>query len=246
MDDCEVAGMISDEDIDSLPDDTDAAFVQYEAILRGAVRSANSDSGYRGWESEREYVAHILAFVDLKAIPLDLPKNPPQGDDGFYDWYQNFLRAVDYYKALARLQVSDRKKQNVAVLTLSLDFKTQIGGHLTAIRKIVAEADVSENKRDAIIKRINNLQMEIDRDRTRPEAAMALLLELTSAISKGAKNLDPAIERIERIVKVFAKAKDENEINALAAPHERKRIAPPTTAPETPQSEGSTDNDIPF
>jgi len=235
--------MISDEEIDSLPDDPEAAFVQYEAILRDAVRNANANTelDYRGWDSEREYAAHVLAFVDLKAIPLDLPRNPPQADDAFHDWYQNFVRAVDYYKALARLQVSARKKENITVLTLSLDFKTQIGGHLTAIRKIVAEAEVSENKRDAIIRRINNLQMEVDRDRTRTEAAMALLLDVTSAISNGAKNLDPAIDRIERIVKVLAKAKDENEMKALTAPQERKRIAPPTIAPEMPQSQGSMD-----
>jgi hypothetical protein len=87
--------------------------------------------------------------------------------------------------------------------------------------------------------------MEVDRDRTRTEAAMALLLEVTSAIGKGAKNLDPALDRIERIVKVLAKAKDEHETKALMAPPERKRIAPPTTAPAQPQSEEMND-EVPF
>lgn len=240
--------MITDEEIDSLSDDPEAAFVQYESILREQVRKANENPDYRGWDVEREYVAHILAFIDTRAIPLDLPKNPPFDSGDFGSWYSNFIRAVDYYKAVARLQVSARKKENVAVLALTPDFKTQIGGHLTAIRKIVAEAEVSESKRDAIFRRINNLQEEVDRDRTRTEAAMALWLDITSAISKGAKNLDPAIERMERIVKVFAKAKDENEQKALMAPKERKRIAPPTAAPESDarQVSKSLDDEIPF
>lgn len=239
--------MISDEEVDALPDDLDAAFVQYEGILRNAVRRQNEGNQYPSWDIEREYVAHVLAFVDTRNLPLDLPRNPPWAENQFSRFYQNFVRAVDYYKAAARLQVSARKKENVSVLTLPQDFKVQIGGHLTAIRKIVVDAEVSETKRDAIFKRINNLQLEVDRDLTRTEAAMALWLDLTSAIGNGAKNLDPAIERFERIIKVFAKAKDANERQALLAPKETKRIAAPTTSNEA-AAEGAEDldDDIPF
>jgi hypothetical protein len=243
--------MITDEEIDSLPDDPEAAFVQYEAILREQVRLANADHGYRGWDVEREYVAHVLAFVDTRALPLELPRNPPDDneDGSFARWYFNFVRAIDYYKAAARLRIAARKKEHVSVLRLSPDFKAQIGAHLAAIRKIVADAEVSESKRDAIFRRINNLQEEVDRDRTRTDVAMALWLEVTSAIGKGAKNLDPAIDRLERIVKVFAKAKDENEQQALMAPKERKRLAAPTTAPAADTTKPPVkelDDEIPF
>jgi hypothetical protein len=237
--------MISDEDIDSLPGDPEAAFVQYEAIVREAVRQANSDGGYRGWDVEREYAAHVLAFVDTRTLPLDLPRNPPADQGEFAMWYLNFVRAVDYHKAVARLRISERKKENVTVLTLSPDFKAQIGGHLMAIRKIVGEADVSLSKRDAIYRRINNLQEEVDRDRTRTEAATALWLDLTSAIGKGAKNLDPALDRVQKIMGVLSKAKDENEQKALEAPTERKRIAPPTIPPPEPPPP-ELDDEIPF
>lgn len=240
--------MISDEDIDDLPDDPDAAFVQYEAIVRQELRRIQRETENLGWDAEREYVAHILAFVDTRRAPLDLPRNPPFGGGEFGDFYQNFVRAVDYYKAAARLQVSARTKANVSVLTLTPDLKMQIGGHLTAIRKIVDEAELSEGKRDAIFRRINNLQEEVDRDRTRTEAAMALLLEVTGAISKGATNLDPALDQVARIVKVFAKAKEENEQKTLSAPQDRKRLPAPTTPlPEAePPKRRSLDEEIPF
>jgi hypothetical protein len=234
--------MITDEDIDSLPDDPEAAFVQYEAILRKEVGSSMKPSV----ALEREYVAHVLAFVDTRGIPLNLPRDIPPNDVVFREWYKNFVRAVDYYRAAARLQTAARKKENVSVLTLDLDFKAQIGAHLTAIRKIVGEADISAGKRDAIFKRINNLQDEVDRDRTRTEAAFALLLDITSAISNGAKNLDPALERVERIIKVLAKAKDENEMKTLTSPKPPKRIAPPTASPEPSGSQSSADDEIPF
>ncbi len=238
--------MITDEELDSLPDDPDEAFVMYEGILRDYVRTANANQENPDWDMERQYVAQILAFVDTRGIPLELPTNPPDDPHTFSRWYQNFLRAVDYYRAVARLEISRRKKVNVTVLTLSPDFKTKIGAHLTAIRKIVFEANMAESKRDAIFRRISNLQEEVDRDRTRTEAGLALWLDITSAIGKGAENLDPAIERVKKIFDVFAKAKDEAEQKALTSPPERKRIAPPTTAPEQQPGRGPLDDDIPF
>lgn len=230
--------MITDEEIDDLPDDDEAAFVQYEAILREAVRKVNSDQDYRTWDVEREYVAHMLAFVDNRDLPVDLPRNPPDDDQYFSEWHKNFVRAVDYFKASARLQVSARRKRNVTSIALSLDLKTQVGGHLTAIRNIVGGADLSENKRDAIFRRIADLQEEVDRDRTRTEAALALWLDVTTAVGKGADNLKPVLDRIESIMKVFAKARDENEQKALSGPKERKRIAAPTTPAEQPAQTG--------
>lgn len=149
------------------------------------------------------------------------------------------------------MRVSSRRKQNVVSIALSLDFKAQIGGHLTAIRNIVGDADLPESKRDAIYRRISRLQEEVDRDRTRTEAIMALWLDVTSAIGKGAQNLDPAIDRLQRIMGAFAKARDENEQKALPSPQERKRIAAPTGETEASAAKGweppaDLDDEIPF
>ena len=162
--------MITDEQIDSLPDDNDIAFVQYEAILRESAQKVINQSN---WGGEREYVTYVLAFLDTRPISGSIPNKPPLDDGQFSDWYRNhLLPAVDQFKAVVRLQRSIRQKANVSILRLSKDYKTQIGGHLTAIRKIVVEAELTENKRDAIFRRINNLQEEVDRDRTRTETSL--------------------------------------------------------------------------
>ena len=59
---------------------------------------------------------------------------------------------------------------------------------------------------------------------------MGLWLDITSAFSNGAKNLDPAIDRIERVMKIFAQARDE-DAPKLPAPPEQKRIPPPAAPP---------------
>jgi hypothetical protein len=229
--------MISDDELDDLSDDDEVAFAQYEAIIRASMeRSRNAHN----WDAERSYTTHMIAFIQTRSIKFTYSA-PPGGDADFGEWFTGFLQAIEVVTASLRLRHSARKKRHVNVLTLSLDFKTQIGGHLTAIRKIVFEADhLSESKRDALVRRINNLQYEVDRDRTRTEAAMALWLELTSAISKGATNLDPAIDRLGRIVKVLSLSKDEAETKAIPAPPKPKQIGPPKSVSET------EDDDIPF
>ncbi|QOZ09236.1 hypothetical protein [Bradyrhizobium sp. CCBAU 51765] len=228
--------MITDEELDNLSEDDELAFVQYESIVRASMEQARTNNS---WDAERSYATHMVAFLDHRPIAFQYSR-PPQAEEEFVDWFEEFQRAVDTYKISVRLKSSIRKKQNVAVLSLSQEFKTQIGGHLTAIRKIVFDADhLPLSKREALIRRINNLQEEVDRDRTRTEAAMALWLELTSAIGKGATNLDPAIERLGRIVKVLSLQKDENETKALEPPSKPKQISPP-------KQSKTEDDGIPF
>jgi hypothetical protein len=240
--------MITDEQLDDLPDDNDEAFVLYESLLREQLQSRSNNDD---WSDAREYANYILAFLEYRTFDLDIPRDVPASDGDFGKWYWLFRKAVDAEIPRIRLRIAIRKKQFVTVLRLSGDFKTQIGGHLTAIRNIAANADLGENKRDAILRRVNHLQMEVDRDRTRTEAAMALLLEITSAVSKGAKNLDPAINRMERIIRIFAATKDQEELAALTSSPERKRLQGPSASNRSNCGEAATPRDgeeeeIPF
>lgn len=230
--------MISDDELDDLSDDDEVAFVQYETIVRAAMERRRTS---QDWEAERSYASHIIAFLDARPLKFTCGR-PPAGDQDFGEWFTGLLQAIDAEKISLRLKHAARKKQHVSVLTLSIDFKTLISAHLTAIRKIVFEADhLSESKRDALIRRINDFQHEVDRDRTRTEAAMALWLELTSAVSKGAVNLDPAIDRLGRIVKILSLSKDDAETKAITGPPKPKQIAPPKQDPIETE-----DDEIPF
>ncbi|MCK1553129.1 hypothetical protein IVB11_29845 [Bradyrhizobium sp. 177] len=223
--------MITDDQLDDLPEGDLEAFVAYEAILR---RNLNEDRNNQGWDAEVEYVTCILAFVEIRHFDLNVSTQIPADGDVMRIYFNEFLQKVDAFKIKARLELAARRKASGTVFVVAGNYKTQIGGHLTAIRKIVHEADLSESKRDAIFKRVEKLQFEVDRDRTRSEAAVGLWLDISSAIGQGAKNLDPAIERLERIMKIFAQARDEDTAR-LPAPKEQKRIPPP-----------ASDDDIPF
>lgn len=229
--------MITDDQLDDLPEDDLEAFVSFESIVRADLVEGRQNPG---WDAEVSYITSILAFIDARNIDLVVDHEiPSDGDAELRTYFDAFLKRVDTFVFKTRLQLSARRKANGTTFVIAGNFKTQIGGHLTAIRNIVHEADLSEAKRDAIFRRLEKLQFEVDRDRTRSEAAMGLWLDISSAIGQGAQKLDPAIERLERIMKIFAQARDE-ETARLPAPAERKRIPPPS------QPASDMDDDIPF
>lgn len=228
--------MITDDQLDELPEDDMEAFVAFDTIVRAGLDQRRQTNN---WDAEREYVGSILAFVEVRNLQFGFPTTVPLSDDQFSQYFDAFLTSVDSLVMKTRLRLSARRRASGTTFSISGNFKTQIGGHLTAIRNIVHEADLSQNKRDAIFKQVEKLQFEVDRERTKTEAAMALWLDISSAIGQGAKNLDPAIERLERIMKIFAQARDEDTAK-LPAPAERKRIPPPS------QPTSDMDDDIPF
>jgi hypothetical protein len=221
--------MITDDQLDELPEDDRDAFLAYETICRRWVDGHKTSAD---WSAENQYVSHILAFADARDIGLTLDGEIPEDDDDFADYFNGIVRQVDRFRAKVRVELAAERKSNGTSFHIAGNFKTQVGGHLTAIRKIVQEATLlSDAKRDAIFNRIEKLQAEVNRDRTRTETAVGLWLDITSAISHGAEKLDPAIERLERIMKVFAEARDEASIK-LPAPSEQKRLPKPKSKPD--------------
>jgi hypothetical protein len=64
-----------------------------------------------------------------------------------------------------------------------------------------------ESLRERIFKRLNQLQEELDRNRTRIESVSEVFLSITEAISKGAKHLDGAVKLVERLAGALSGAR---------------------------------------
>lgn len=104
-----------------------------------------------------------------------------------------------------------------ASVQLDRDWKARSTTLVTHIREIVANAELNEALREPIMRSLNQLQSEIDRNRTRLEVVANTWLQLTSAIGSGAKNLEPAVKLVEKLSKALGKAKH-HEIEAEKHP----------------------------
>jgi hypothetical protein len=108
--------------------------------------------------------------------------------------------------------------------SISLDaaWKTKVTAYVAHIREVVAKAQVQEAIRERIFKALGQLQLEIDRNRTRPQAWAEVWLPMTEAIGRGAKNLEPAIRLLERGAGAISRLR-----TGIAGGHLPPRLPPP-------------------
>jgi hypothetical protein len=124
---------------------------------------------------------------------------------------------------------------------------------LSQIKDAVDKLEVPEAKREALYRRISDLENEVDRDRTRFGAYSALLLEAAATTGKAARKLKPLMKLLQPITILLAIAKEsENAQLRLPPAPALKRLEPPrlnlpSPEPEPPnQPLNDLDDDIPF
>jgi hypothetical protein len=98
--------------------------------------------------------------------------------------------------------------------------------------------DVPQSKKESLFAKIAALESEIDRGRTRFDAAAALWIEVCEKVGEGIEKLEPLRKLIDSVGNLIGAAKKEEETEAhrLPAPKTPKQIGPPK----------ESDDDIPF
>jgi hypothetical protein len=240
--------MISDDDLAKLPPSPEAAFARLVEILDSRLSLADKQSRP---SRAQQYVQVLLAFIDehdLEAtMGVSISRNMPKWDSGSFEgWLNEFQNTIKYYQARCRFR-SRNASTDAITIALNSDYRSEIHDLLNKIRKVVANLEISDRKRDAIYGRISALESEIDKSRTRIDALMALMLEASETTGEVAERLEPVVKLAERVRALFAKARAENEPPALPAPDDpsqAKRIAGPAEAKDGPKPQSN--DDIPF
>ena len=243
--------MISDDELLDLPDDPELAFVQCERKLRESLLEKLRDT--ESYDGDRSYkIGYINQVVGI-AKALDLPifdeYDVPTLDRPTHSFYEQFLQDVDHFTVQIRMRHARRVKRYSVALDHAT--KSKIRHHLEQIKEMVDRLGVSERKKGALYSKINALVEEVDKDRTRFDAAMALILEVASIGSEAAEKLEPARRWIDSIARLLGRAKEAEDAAAprLPAPKERKRIEPPRRhlpEEERQRTVDDLDDEIPF
>ena len=75
------------------------------------------------------------------------------------------------------------------------------------------------------------------------DAFLSRWLDVTEAVGEGAENLEPAVKLLERVMKLFGRAKVDHDAGKLPPPEETQKLP----APEPEQQPGSDlDDEVPF
>jgi hypothetical protein len=232
--------MLTEEDWKNLPEDRELAFAILDDQLWAKVEDAHkptfSPSGDRyekmdgklALQAEHSYVQSIKGFVDETGIELVLDSTETIDEFEWDAFFARFRAKVVYYRARlgARTKTVFFARPGEAV-KLSDDFKEDIHDLLNKIRKIIHASDLGEDKKDAIYKKINELNDEVDQTRTKYGRFKALYLDVTETVGEGAKNLEPVVKILDRIAGIFGKARVETDPEQLTGPEPPKQITGP-------------------
>lgn len=233
--------MFTQNQLSNLPEDPEAAFVIVEDLAR-AYMLQNRDNETD--VVEREYVAAMLAFIHEYDIEIEIDDNVPDDRD-FWMYIKRFMRQIDYQKNAFRFRGIKKRVAHPAIVYLSEEFRDEIHGHIATIRKIINAAEMKEQKRNSLFKRLNSFAGEVDKSTTNLEDFTSVWLDVTAAAGEGAENLEPAVKKFERIMDALAKVRGKNNSGEIPPPAKRRMITGPPTE-EDANNSGSMEDEIPF
>jgi hypothetical protein len=110
--------------------------------------------------------------------------------------------------------------------------------------------EVEQNKKEALFERLNELQMEMDRERTRFDTFAALAIETAGVVGDVVEKTH-VLKILDSIAKVLWGLKTEEETRRLPAPTAPKRIEVPkrvelSLAKKSGRNRNDMDDEIPF
>jgi hypothetical protein len=247
-----VVTYISDEEMAALPEEPEEAFVALESIVRARYEQAYKQLSEHDSAEPlmRRYLSLVLPAAQHYSIePLCYYDRPKDGKEN-WSFFDKFIADVDY--RITELRLNNVERTKLYSVKLDAAAKIKLRHLLTEIRETVEALDISVTKKDRLYARINDLQEEVDRERTREQAFGALLIEACDDIGEAAKKLEPVVRLIERVGQAFGSAKRaENAQPRLPRPKAQKRIEAQKPAKEAPKPanrsfEKELDDEIPF
>ncbi len=233
--------MDEDQVYANIPLDPELAFLHLEKyfkhVLELQIERAQPDGP--GNVVYVEYIGKVLAAITELGLEAAVAKQQvPLIEDVTYQTYQNFSKDVEHYKTA--LKIRNARRTRGYSVQLDAVTRAKITHHIQQLREIFQKLEIDEEKKEALLKNLNELQKEVDRNRTRFDIFASLVMAVADVVGE-------AIERsqirslLDSIAQVIWGVKKEEETKRLPPASEPKQIEPPR-APKRDQM----DDEIPF
>lgn len=231
--------MLTDEEIEALPEDPEEAFAAFAAKAWQHVEAARDQNN---WDAERKYVFSMLSFEEVHGTNfLHGFQDPPADTRAFSDYFTNFHLTVEQVSLKIRLKRNLDSKSGLSnVIRLDRASRSIIHEHISRIKEYLNSIDLPEKKRNSLFSKLNAFSSEVDRNLTKSEYAFSFMLDLAQTAGDMANKLKPVRDLFEPILRQLGKAKEENA--ALPSPKANKQLpGPPKQLPKP-----ELDDEIPF
>ena len=217
-----------------LPENNELAFGIFIQKARALLNETDFDSEDRAREARGRVADFAIGLIHGLSLDIPVPTRPRITEtNSFNNWFQTFWSDVNTFAVRYRApHIIGSSADIITAISFSDDYRQEIGKLLNRVRKVINQADLPNNKKDAIYAKIAKLQAEVDRSVTRLGYFLSIWYDLTNAVGEGAENLEPAMKLLERVFRLGGYAKAEHDQGRLPAPEDRKQLPGPTTPDE--------------
>jgi hypothetical protein len=190
-----------------------------------------------------DYIAQVIGAIAALGLQAQFNDRVPLIEDVDYNTYLNFSKDVKHYRTVLLIR-HGRRVQGYSV-QFDATTKLKVQHHIQQLRDIFDKLEVEQVKRDTLFNKLNELQSEVDRDRTRFDAFAALAVEADGVMGESIEK-SKVLDVRNAIARVIWGTKKEQETKRLPPPTPQKRIEPPRAPKPAPKKKGDMDDEIPF
>jgi len=242
--------LVSPEDYEGLPEDDELKFVALEGICRRNLNDMLSGDTHENFETliRLQYMYTINAMADELGIRgISINVNSQKAADQF----ERFM--LDVIGIITKIRLRSRRDGDPNSVRLSTKTRALIQREIDKLRGIIEGADLAASKREALLKKLDELASEIDKNRVGFGKALAVMAFIMAGGASATSFLADAPNAVATITKLLGldKAAEDAEKERLGGPAPQRALPAPakigTSAEASGKQEVSTDDDeIPF
>ena len=239
--------LISDADYDGLPEEPEARFVAFEAVCRANMTrfitqdtSRDSDTFVR-----MQYMTTVAGAAEVLGIEdIRYPDWLADPSDGIVPFMLSVSRQT------ARIRLMSQVRGKAFSVKLASHTRGQIEKQIQNLRELINSEPMCEDKRAKLLKRLDDLSVELSQNRVSFSKVMIILAHVSLGVINGTSFLANAPHAIATISSLLGADKEAEEAEArrLGPPPKPKALPAPSTSLDRggERINEIIDDDIPF
>ena len=248
--------LISREDYENLPDDTEQFFVEFESICRRNMTMMLNDEQHSNefyLSVHQQYMSLVYSVADECGIS-GLPIPDFSNVNNFHAEYNRFCLLV--HGQVAR--ICFRKRRSYASVQLTDNTRTKIRYYVSRLREAINTSNLPVPRKNSLNNKLDELSEEIEKERLNLGRAMAVLSVVLAGLGGLASTATIAADgpiAVTHILKLIGLDKESEDAANLRLAPPPKALPAPSGGPVIPHGniplEDITtavdrDDDIPF
>lgn len=212
------------DDYDNISEDDHEAFVTLANISRERLYDTPTDSnGNLTWESLMDYMNEVTALADqleIHGIHYDASY------DNYHEEYARFVRSVEY--RIAQIQIQRARRSRKSSIAISGPGRERIHHYLEKLKEEICAADVPEKRKQILLERIAEFELELAKKRFNLATAMAMvaLVAATAADFSGVFKDVPSLTNAISVLLGKEKMSDDEACDRMRLEHEPLKAIP--------------------